>query len=67
MTVQLSPVAVPEAPSALTTEREPASADERWAAWQAKGVAHDRARRRKITIAAPVLIIVAALILYALL
>jgi hypothetical protein len=30
--------------------------------WQAKGVAHDRAVRRKMAIAAPVLIIVAVII-----
>jgi hypothetical protein len=37
--------------------------DERWAAWRAKGVAHDRAVRRKIAIAAPIVIIVAALLI----
>jgi hypothetical protein len=40
--------------------------DERWAAWQAKGAAHDRAVRRKMAIAAP-LLAVAAAIVYALL
>jgi len=41
------------------------SVDERWAAWRAKGAAHDRAVRRKLTIAAPLLIIV-AVVFYAL-
>jgi hypothetical protein len=41
--------------------------DERWAAWRAKGAAHDRAVRRKMAIAAPILIIVAGVIVYALL
>jgi small-conductance mechanosensitive channel len=40
--------------------------DERWEAWQARGAAHDRAVRRKLTIAAPLLAIVAAAIFYAL-
>ena len=51
------PIAVPEA----------ASFDERWAAWQAKGAAHDRAVRRRIAIAAPILLIVVAVVMYALL
>jgi hypothetical protein len=41
-----------------------ASFDERWAAWQAKGVVHDRAVRRKMAIAAPIAIVVIAVILY---
>ncbi|HXW06459.1 MAG TPA: hypothetical protein VD833_14580 [Vicinamibacterales bacterium] len=41
--------------------------DQRWAAWQAKGAAHDRAVRRKMAIAAPVVLVVAAVVLYALL
>jgi hypothetical protein len=40
--------------------------EERWAAWQARGAAHDRAVRRRVTIAAPILAVAAA-ILYALL
>jgi hypothetical protein len=40
--------------------------DERWAAWQARGAAHERAVRRRVAIAAP-LLAVAAAILYALL
>ena len=40
--------------------------EERWAAWQARGAAHDRAVRRKVTIAAPILAVAAA-ILYVLL
>jgi len=65
MTVQLPSVAVPEA--LRGTAREPAPGfDERWAAWQARGVAHDRALRRKLGIAAPVVLMVAAVIVYAL-
>ena len=40
--------------------------DDRWTAWQAKGVAHDLAVRRKLTIAVPIVVIVAAAIFYAL-
>ena len=41
--------------------------DERWAAWQARGAAHERAVRRKVAIAAPILLVVAAVLIYALL
>ena len=47
-----------------TAVPEPASFDERWAAWQAKGAAHDRAVRRKMAVAAPILIVVAAVVIY---
>jgi hypothetical protein len=51
---------------ALTPTPEPVTSfDERWAAWQARGAAHDRAVRRKLTIATPILIAAAA-VLYAL-
>jgi small-conductance mechanosensitive channel len=40
--------------------------DERWAAWQANGAAHDRAVRRKMAFAAPILLFVAAVVMYAL-
>jgi hypothetical protein len=43
------------------------SFDERWAAWQAKGAAHDRRFRRKLAVAAPIVIIVVAVIVFALL
>lgn len=42
-----------------------ASFEERWAAWEARGAAHDRAVRRKAVIAAPILFILAAVMLYA--
>ena len=66
MTVGVLPVAVPEV-ATPTTAREPASFDERWAAWQARSAAHDRAVRRRMAIAAPILIVLAAIIFYALL
>jgi hypothetical protein len=49
-----------------TAALEEASFDARWAAWQAKGAAHDRAFRRKMAVAAPILA-VAALVIYVLL
>ena len=49
-----------------TAVSESADFDERWAAWQAKGAAHDRAVRRKIAVAAPVLLLLAAVVIYAL-
>jgi hypothetical protein len=39
-----------------------ASFDTRWVAWQAKGAAHDRRVRRKMAVAAPILIVVAVVI-----
>jgi len=65
MSVQTPPVAAHEV---LTTPIvEPASFDERWAAWQAKGAARYRAVRRRMAIAVPILITVAAILAYALL
>jgi hypothetical protein len=49
----------PEAVSSLT---ESTRFDERWAAWQAKGVAHDRAVRRKLGAVVSVLLILAAVL-----
>jgi hypothetical protein len=52
-------------PPAIVPEAVTTSFDERWAAWLARGAAHDRLVRRKITIAAPILVVVVA-VLYAL-
>ena len=65
MTVELRPVPLPQASTAPTLP-EARSFDERWAEWQAKGDARDRAFRRKMAIAAPFLIIAAVLIGYVL-
>ena len=48
-----------------TAVSESADFDERWAAWQTKGAAHDRAVRRKMAIVVPVLLVVAAVVMYA--
>jgi hypothetical protein len=66
MTIDVQRVAAqPEAPP-VTPPPAAGSFDERWAAWEAKGAAHDRAFRRKMAIATPILLILAAVILYAL-
>ena len=65
MTVELPPVPVPQ-PSAAPMSVEARSFDERWVEWQAKGDARDRRFRRKMAIAAPFLIVAAALIGYVL-
>jgi len=41
-----------------------ASFEDRWAAWQAKGAAHELAVRRKMAIAAPIVIVVLAALAY---
>jgi hypothetical protein len=71
MSREPSPPPTPDVLTVTTAERTvppPASLsfDERWHAWQAKGEAHDRAVRRKLTIAAPFVAIAAAAIVYAL-
>jgi hypothetical protein len=63
MALQVPHVAAPGTTAPLP---QPASSDERWAVWQAKGVAHDRAVRRKMAIAVPIAIVVITVILYAL-
>ena len=65
MAIEVPSVTAPLAP-ASTTAGESASVDERWAAWQARGAANDRAFRRKVAIMAPILIAIAGVIVYAL-
>jgi hypothetical protein len=62
MATDVPTVAVPPQAAKSTSVPEAASFDERWAAWQAKGAAHDRAVRRKMAVAAPILIAVAVVI-----
>jgi hypothetical protein len=45
-----------------STAAEAAAFDQRWAAWQAKGLAHDRAVHRRIAIVIPILLIVFAVV-----
>ncbi|HET9362874.1 MAG TPA: hypothetical protein VFO58_24155 [Vicinamibacterales bacterium] len=67
MSIALPTVVSSPRAAVSTAVLEAASVDERWAAWQAKGAAHDRAFRRKIAVAAPILIVVAAVVMYVLL
>jgi small-conductance mechanosensitive channel len=67
MAVDVPTVAASPRATIFTAVRETASFDQRWAAWQAKGDAHDRAVRRKMAVAAPILIVVAAVVIYVLL
>ena len=67
MALEGSPVATPH-PSTLAAALESETTfDQRWAAWQAKGAARDRAFRRKLAVAAPIAIIIVAIIVFALL
>jgi hypothetical protein len=67
MAIDAPAVAVSPPPAISMLVPETASFDERWAAWQAKGAAHDRALRRKMTFAAPIAIAIAAVVVYVLL
>jgi hypothetical protein len=67
MATTVSTVVAPPGTAASTPVTDSATFDDRWAAWQAKGAAHDRAVRRKMAIAAPLLLVVVAVVLYALL
>jgi hypothetical protein len=67
MAIAVPTVVAPSGTPTSTPVTEPATFDERWAAWQARGAAHDRALRRRMAIAAPILLVVVAVIIYALL
>ena len=60
MSMNTPPIGTPDL---LTTEP---TFEQRWTAWLAKGVAHDRAVRRKMAIGVPA-VIAAAAVVYALL
>ena len=66
MAINESAVSTSPQDAPLVTAPETADFDQRWAAWRAKGAARDRAFRRKMTIVAPVAIVVVGII-YALL
>ena len=61
-----SPVAAAHPSPLAAAQESEATFDERWAAWQAKGAARDRAFRRKLAVAAPIVIIIVAVIVFAL-
>jgi len=66
MATTAATVVAPSGTPTSTPLNDSATFDERWAAWQAKGAAHDRAVRRKMAIAAPILLVVVTIVLYAL-
>jgi small-conductance mechanosensitive channel len=66
MITDLQSAAEPPSPAIARLPTESTSFDERWAAWEAKGAAHDRVVRRKIAIAAPILLVVAGVVAYVL-
>ena len=66
MAAQLPETATPAAAISIASNDAP-DFDERWAAWQAEGLAHDRALYRKMTIALPILIVVTGIVTYVLL
>ena len=67
MATTVPTVVAPPGTPPTTAVTESTGFDQRWAAWQARGAAHERAVRRRMAIAAPGLLIVAAVVLYALL
>ena len=67
MALERSPLAAAQPTTAAPALESEATFDERWAAWQAKGATRDRAFRRKLALAAPIVIIALAGIVFALL
>jgi hypothetical protein len=67
MSTDLAAVATPPRAATSIAEDESLTFDERSAAWQAKNAAPDRAFRRKVAFAAPLLMLVAAVVTYPLL
>jgi hypothetical protein len=62
LAIDVSPVQA-AAPSTSVTDGQLETFEERWGAWRAKGIARDRALRRKMAIAASIVIIVAVLVI----
>ena len=62
MALERSPVAAARPSTRAPSHESEATFDERWAAWQAKGAARDRAFRRKLALAAVAIIIVAIIV-----
>lgn len=66
MSATAAPVSTPDLSTRVPELPDTPSFDDRWAAWQARGAAHDRAVRRRMMFAVPILAVVAA-VLYVLL
>ena len=65
LAIDVSPVQPPVVSPAL--DDEIVGFAKRWDVWRAKGIAHDRAVRRKLAFAVPIAVIVAALVIVAIL
>lgn len=66
MVTDLPTTAAPPLNDTSAAATDSPGSDERWAAWQAKGAAHDRVVRRRMAFAAPILLLVATVVLYVL-
>jgi hypothetical protein len=62
MALERPPVAVPQPSTPAPAPVSESGFDERWAAWQANGIANDRAFRRKLAIVAPIFIIIVVIV-----
>ena len=62
MALERSPVAAARPATPAASHESEATFDQRWAAWQAKGAASDRAFRRKLAPAAVAIVIVAIIV-----
>jgi hypothetical protein len=67
MSTDLAAIAAPLQTATANTVNESLGVEERWAAWQAKVAERERVFRRKARFAVPVLILIAAVVLYAML
>jgi hypothetical protein len=66
MSANLSPLSPHTTPSHVEALPEVVNStfEERWAAWVARGAARDRAFRRRVRVAAPILAVVAAVVYF---
>ena len=67
MAIAAATVVAPPGTSTSAPVAESLTFDERWAAWRAMRTAHHRAVRRKMSMAAPILLVNVAVVMYALL
>ena len=61
----LQPNVAPLAPAISAPAHESPGLDERWSAWQAKGAAHDRVVRRRLSLWARALVVIIGVVVYA--
>jgi hypothetical protein len=66
MAADVSSIRAPQ-PRTADPNQSQASFEERWAAWHSKGAAHDRAVRRRMIVAVPLVMVIVGLLSYVLL